>query len=542
MDYWGGTLFSAGYCQLLASEFPLQCGDADFVDHKHRHKSFCLVEIRASNWKTNAKTPWIKENMESKRKIGVWMGEQGLILTTAHELSEQGKGIIRIRYRVGKKTDTAKLVAIDTITNLALLRLQTNEKKLQEPQKLQKLNLNVKSFIAAEDPPIGEEVELVSFGEDAAELRLQKGFVRLHQVRVKHDSQGTYFPVFQYIGGRSSLRNGVLVCGKRLCGFGNQENTNKDSYNSVSPSTLRRFLEWAVKPEQNQVAKNGAFISQGYRTLALGDQMRRKEVYQLPLEKSGALVISVYVGGSTFSKLKIHDIILSIGGKQVDNYGYYIDEKYGRLNSALLLSYDGSRIRREGERVKVEVLRAGKLRTLDIRVTSSQSDSERIPREIFPYHYFLENGILFVELTVDLLEETYGKNWKNKAILPPYLYQTRRFYDQKSDHRIIVIANVLPDESNQYLTNIQMQKVLKLNGERVNNLENFYQSLRHLIQTGEKTAHLQLFGGDTIFLDLENRNAINERIHRRYTILEMTSFDESISSSSSKDLILDQRE
>ena len=95
--------------------------------------------------------------------------------------------------------------------------------------------------------------------------------------------------------------------------------------------------------------------------------------------------------------------------------------------------------------------------------------------------YLVENGINFLELSLPLLKEVYGKKWRERTSLASHLYDTRRYYRKATaKDRIICIADIFPDKATRGLEGFRGAIVTKLNGTALIDLVDFRRRIQQL--------------------------------------------------------------
>ena len=452
-----------------------------------------IAEIKIYSWSTVANVPWIKKNDRPHRQLGVMLTDE-IILTEARYITVNS--IVQIKRPTDAREIQAEVVVREKDLNLALLKIKNSD-------------LSSTSFNASfgKNPKIGEEVKIVALTKN---FELMTETLTLSKVKTRSDKKGNYFPSFHYQCLSAFPSRGIVICDNKICGLATKQQA---VYKSLPPMILQKFFSQHIKNKPVKV------VSQGIRLVEMNDLGRRK-YYRLPNNLYGPLIVASYVGTSAYGKLKIHDILLSIAGKKLDNYGYYLDNEYGRLYAPLLfLSDNFATVHDIGEKIPAEIWRNGKREEIMIDLKSSNQTSERIPQEFSPRSkYIVENGIVFVELSQKILEEQYGSDWKINANLLAHIYRVKRFYDEPADDRVVIIANVFPDESNENLEDIKMMSVNNVDGRKIKNMRDFNERLKKSIAEKKDFISVDLFDGKRLYLDLKNREEINKRLRQRYGI------------------------
>jgi hypothetical protein len=224
--------------------------------------------------------------------------------------------------------------------------------------------------------------------------------------------------------------------------------------------------------EKNNGACSG-FCDIGIQIQLLESENIRTAMKMTP-EQSGILVNKIYPLSDAANVLKKDDIILSIDGSVIGNDGT-IDFRDGgeriSFRYALLSKF-------EGESVKLDFLRNGKVMSADVKVVKPCMLS-LVPAnqyDILP-SYFIFAGLVFQTLTQPFLAQEWGKEWQQKApvrFVEKALYAAKDFPDQE----VVILSQILAADINvtyqQYVPNV----ITHVNGVQIRNLA-------HLVQLTE---------------------------------------------------------
>jgi hypothetical protein len=185
----------------------------------------------------------------------------------------------------------------------------------------------------------------------------------------------------------------------------------------------------------------------------------------------------------------------------------------------MLFALKGSSLRLPGETVPVVVWRDGREQTLKMVLRSYTGQAERIPWHVADQpEYVIENGLVFLELSIPYIREVLGANWQSSPHHFNFLVREKRFYDDQEKDRPVILGSVLPDESNRSYENYAGSAVAELEGQAVLDLADFKKRLDSLARAGKPMASVMLAGGQKAILSLKDRQGINDRILKRYGI------------------------
>lgn len=463
-------------------------------------KSIVLVRITPIYY--NYAIPWVKQPGQSYTVVGLVIpGKKIMVL--ANDI--RNAALLEVTRYSSYERSLAKVSLIDIEANLALLSVDD-----------EKFFDNLLPLPAGQDPAPGGSVTAVKIDQV---FRVYREKLQIKEVNASADFGFTHLPVTVFRSSEPFQNGGILLCEVRhVCGFIGYSDQEKRT-ESIPPSTFEVFRKRASSGDYS------GFVSQGYVLDQLVDPVQR-EYYRLPDSVRGALVSRVIPGTSAYGVLKPEDILLSLDGVPVDDLGFYEDAQFGRQHALLLGNRSPAGIRRPGESVQVKVFRDGKKQTLRMKLRSYSGRAERIRWLIQGEpDYLVENGLLFLEMSVPLVRQLYGKAWQRSAIELAQIYQKRRFYEQPADDRIVLLAGVLPDPVTRGYEELRGAPVVALNGEPVHNLKQMREKILDLKKSGESIVQLELSGGQPVYLNIKDRDAINRRINERYQIPASSSWD-----------------
>lgn len=467
-----------------------------------------VVLVRISPIYYNYAIPWVRQGGSSYTVVGLVLpGKRILVL--ANDI--RNAALLEVTRYSSYERSLAKVELLDIEANLAMLSVADDsffDDLLPLP-------------VASQDPAPGGTVSAVKID---SVFRVYREQLRVKEVNASADFGFTHLPVTVFRSSEPFQNGGVLLCEERhICGFIGYSDKEKRT-ESIPPSTFDAFRKRASGSGREPYK---GFVSQGFVLDQLVDPVQR-EYYRLPKKLRGALVSRVVPGTSAYGVLQPEDVLLSIDGVSVDDLGFYEDPRFGRQHALLLGNRrPGSfKKRRPGDTVPVRVFRKGKERTVQMKLRAYSGRAERIPWLVSGQpEYLVENGLLFLEMSVPLVRQLYGKAWQRSAIELAELYQRRRFYEQPGDDRIVLLAGVLPDPVTRGYGELRGAPIVSLEGKPVRNLREMRETILKLKAKGQATARLQLSGGQPIYINIADRDVINARVNKRYQIPASSSWD-----------------
>ena len=215
------------------------------------------------------------------------------------------------------------------------------------------------------------------------------------------------------------------------------------------------------------------------------------------------------------SSLKLHDIILEVGGFPIDIQGDYLDPDYGHV----IMEYLACRNKWAGEILKLKIWRDGKVQDLDYKLPKADFSGNLVmdrPSDVEPT-YFIMGGLVFVPLSAEFLS-SWGSDWQRSAPFRLVFYNNQRA--NKNQKSLVVLSLVLPDFYNIGYQQRSSQNIVieKANGNLISTLEDLAKALEkpkdgfHILEF-KKGSSLE-----KIILDAAKLEEANNRISQRYGI------------------------
>lgn len=256
----------------------------------------------------------------------------------------------------------------------------------------------------------------------------------------------------------------------------------------IADGTYDRYVDLAISyfPLFNKAAR---------AALGLGD------------DGIGVMVGDVFGGGSADGIVKPGDVIVSIDGHPVASDGSVeLDGSYVEMAEIV-------ERRLRGESVKLEVVRDGEKKALDIPL------NEPFPFNIFAFTYdvkprfVLFGGLLFQPLDQNFLSSTPIRNSRTSYLFDHFLVD-----DVYKDHpELVVLSNILSDPVNAYAGEFRQAIVDSINGQKIKTLDDVATAF-------EKPAEyyvIEFLGeGRPLVLEARAVAAARDRIRSRYGVTQ----------------------
>jgi hypothetical protein len=285
----------------------------------------------------------------------------------------------------------------------------------------------------------------------------------------------------------------------KVVGIAFQKLTGVDNIGEmVPPPIIRAFLDGVEKGKRPEIP------ALGITTQNLENPLLRKTL-NLTDNERGVVVLHVDYGGSSDGILQPRDVIMSIDGLSIANNGTVQFMKMFRTRYDVVLGY-----RYIGDKVKLEIKRAGKRLTVDVELKMWQP---LVPRSRYdqPPQYFVYGGLVFQTLTRDYL--TTWDKWWNKAP-KEFLNYYYLGYRTPEQHEVVILTQILADEINVGYSHLYNEAVATLNGKAPLDMVDFVQRLSEARGVVEITTT----SGGMIMMDADEVRKATARILTRYHI------------------------
>lgn len=443
-----------------------------------------VVKLYVTHQPWSTKQPWSKEPVD-RRTCSGFVVEQG-ILTNAHCVMDDT--FIQIEVPGLPDRIEAERVAVNHQVDLALVR----------PRRPELLPAGLRPIAFGDLPEQREKVVTIGYSIGGRQVSYTEGVVsRIDVMSYAHSRQMNLLvqtdaainpgnsggPVF-------SDRSGECV------GMATQRFSGSIGYFIPVP-VIRQFLVDIADGKVDGVPFLGIQVQQ-LENPTLREYLGMRE------GQSGVRIAKV-ASGSAARLLRLNDVLMRIEDKQIFNDGRIPF----RGNSRIGLVYEVS-TRQIGDRVKLEVLRAGKREELSLEL--SERDYHVIPmlpRYDEPPAYYVLGGLLF------------------RAVEPTYLekdvpFPIRKYLgvmhgeQENTPYELVVISSVYEAELNKGYDDAQENvRVLRVNGRDVDRLED----VREGVAAVRGRYHVvELDNGHTIALDRDSVLAQEAAIRERYKI------------------------
>lgn len=453
-------------------------------------KQLVSVRVTYQNW--NEYRPWQKAKPSTRRFFGVVV-PGNRILVFSKNLNDAT--LIQVEKFDRPPRVPARIIHQDHQIGIALITVD-------EPGFFDNLS---PADLAQTTPAGGTDFHCVAWSQG----QLLQASCRWSRVVVRTSS----VPYFNYAGIYfiTDLENGGLgepvYSGDKLVALTKYK--SGDRLTTVSAELIQAYLTAVDMPEYP-----------GFAHLGIHWQYNRGKAqsahFGLEGKPRGIRVRSCIPGGSADGVLQTDDILLELNGHPIDSQGDYLHPRYGRLDHALIVA-DGHYA---GQTISARILRAGKELEVQIPLKNIPPSADLIPQDRYqePPPYLIAGGFVFRELDEPYLR-AWGKKWEDSipVRLRIYLKMERATLDQPRK-RLLILADVFPDEYNLGYHELAQQIVDKINGRTIASVADMEEAFKHPQNGFHLIEFMPSFGTQTVILDANEFDAATERIMQKYQI------------------------
>jgi S1-C subfamily serine protease len=422
-------------------------------------------------------------------------GMDGLILTNAHAVSMAQS--IKVSNGREKRRYNARLVGLCDTADFAVLQLDPEELKTMERLngKIVPLHLGDSDILRVGDKVLGWGYPL---GGERISKSEQGEISRIEVNRYAYSGDSWLMVQASLQQNRGNSGGPVLKDGK-VVGVSFQGMSSSDRINYFIPINLVKSLFPALD-------KQDLIPLWRYVVQYMFPQL--KEYYGLGPEQGGVLLTYLIPGGGPYQfGFRINDIVLGLDGHEIDNFGEIFFPPLGQK------IYFGEILNRKrvGDPLTAKVIREGKVMQIEGKVTPGLP--KLVPRVFTPANYFIFDGVAFVELTQNCIDNL-GKS--GEEFQARYLKE----YPEAPYQKIVIVSEIFP-EYGLVDTSSYLQRVEEIDGDKVLNLQQLYDKIQSLKKQGKGRALIGLHQRLQLPLDLNRSGALDREIQSKYGILYM---------------------
>ncbi|ESQ28817.1 hypothetical protein EUTSA_v10019570mg, partial [Eutrema salsugineum] len=440
-----------------------------------------VVKVFCRSSKPSVLQPWQKRLPQLNNGSG-FVISRNKILTNAHVVADHT--FVQVRKHGSPTKYKAKVEAVGHDCDLAILVI--DNKKIWK---------DMKPLDLGDVPSLQENVYVVGYPRGGDNISITKGVVSRVEVTKYNHGKATLMTTqidaainSGNSGGPVFMENENKVVGVAFQGLSNLENTGY-----IIPTPVINHFLTGVK-ENGQIV---GFCSLGISCLHMENALIRKYFKMTP-KMTGVLVKRVNPLSSCHNILKKDDVLLSIDGVSIGNDETVSFRKAERINFSHLVS-----MKKPGETISLEVLREGIQHKLEPLIPMYQFD--KLPS------YYIFGGFVFVPLTQPYIDCCSARRSSVFRNMP-----------KKAGEQIVIISQVLEDETTVGYTIFENSQVKQVNGVPVENLKHLRQLLEECCT---EYLRLDLEKDNTIIASSKSTKKVTGKILKRYGIPNAMSKD-----------------
>jgi len=449
-----------------------------------------LVTVRVTSQSWSEYRPWQKNKPRSRNFVGIVIPNNRILMLT------------------------------DDLDDQTLIQVEKGDRPPRFPARIIHCDYQIGlAVITVDEPGFFDDLQPVKLAEWAEGDNLysaswKDGQLALAAVRwsqVKVYSSGVPHVRFAGISVVTDLRGGgwgePVFQEDRLIGVAYSQTDDRAKLKSVE--LIRAYLAALEMPDYP-----------GFAALGFSYQYKKGPAISAYLGQqgnpSGVRICTVIPGGSVDGILKPGDVLLELGGHKVDALGDYDHPRYGPLDIKLIAA-DGPYA---GDIIPARIIRDKREMTVQIPLKHMPPSMDLIPeaRPAVPPDYLVAGGFIFREFDEPYLW-AWGSDWYSK--IPYYLrciYQLRKESPTPDQQRLIVLADVFPDQYNLGYHNLSQLIVSAVNGYPVSSIQQMEEAFQHPQEGFHIIEFLPTYSISKVILDAETFESATASIMEKYEI------------------------
>ena len=448
-----------------------------------------LVTVRVTYQNWNEYRPWQKSKPGSRRFLGVVV-PGNRILVLAQHLDDAT--LIQVEKFDRPPRVPARIVHSDPQVNLALITVD-------DPSFFEDL-----TPVDIADSAEGDNYYCASWNNG----QLVTASCRWSRVVVR----SSFVPLFNYAGIYfiTDLKGGGLgepvFSGNKLVGLGRSQ--SNDRLIVFPAEMIQSYLKAVDLPEYP-----------GFAHMGMGWQINRglAQAKYLGLDglPRGIRIRNCIEGGSADGILEIDDLLLELDGHPIDSQGDYMHPRYGWLDHKLIAA-EGHYA---GDILSAKILRDGKELKVEIPLKNIPASSALIPeiRTGQPPPYLIAGGLVFRELDTPYLQ-AWGNEWEKSIPARLRIYKEMESENHSPDARLIVLADVFPDQYNLGYHDMAQNIVTHVNGQPIHSIADMEEAFKHPEGSFHVIEFVPTYDLSKVILDAKEFDSATTRIMETYQI------------------------
>ncbi len=455
--------------------------------------SVVRVNVTTQSWDFHR--PWGKRQPFTRRAIGaVLPGNR--VLVTADLVANLT--YLELENPEGGRKVPASVEAVDYEANLALLKTDAESDLLTGAPGLEIAESN-----------IGDQLSVWQL-ENNGRLLVTKGpMTTAEMAAYPVDGGFLIYRVTVQIQGRDNSFTLPVVNGGKLTGVLMGYDAPSTNANIIPAPVIQHFLKDVA------TGHYAGFPRIGYTFSATRDPSLRRYA-KIPDDVTGGVYINDTLkgGAAETAGLIKGDVLVRVDDFAVDQDGNFDDAAYGKIPVAHLFNVHHF----VGDKVKLQILRAGERKTLEATLThrapsSYVSDPYIIDRRP---HFVIVGGLILQELSRQYLKD-FGADWLRRA--PERLIYWDRFQGElfaDGPRKLVFLSRVLPTSATVGYEELNHLLVTKINGVALQSLDDVPKALEKPVDGFHKIEFEE--DPKTIYLDAAEIQKTERAVQMQYRL------------------------
>src|SRR6266576_2757655 len=227
----------------------------------------------------------------------------------------------------------------------------------------------------------------------------------------------------------------------------------------------------------------------------------------------GVLVSSVVAAGPSDGILHPGDVLLAVDGHPIaSDANVEVEGERAQFEEVVERKF-------KGDSVKMDVLRNKRPMTVELKLYKPWPYSVQGHSYDVRPRYVLYGGLLFQPLSLDMLEAYRTADLRVRHFFEYFVLD--QLYLQHPD--VIVLANILPDPINTYLSPYRGGIVDEINGKKIRTLDELAKAFA---DSPDRLVIRMIGDGPPLVLNRSQVEAARERIKTRYNVLKEQNLEE----------------
>jgi S1-C subfamily serine protease len=347
-----------------------------------------------------------------------------------------------------------------------------------------------------------DKVAVYGFPEGGDELCITEGVVS--RVEYQHYAHSEAYLLACQIDAAINAGNsgGPVIKNGEIVGIAFQKHESGEKIGYMIPAPVIHHFIRDIEDGTYQ----GIPSLEGYFQSLENPSLRSK--HHMNHKQTGVLVTYIPKGSPIEGILKYGDVVLSIGGKVIENDGTIHLRNTERTDAEYIVHNKFI-----GDSVQLRILRDGSIMNVDIALTIPITSTALVPYTQYDKAptYYIVGGLVFQPLTGNYL----GK-WTEEKDAPVhlvnYFHNERRSKDRM---QVIVLTQVLGDEITASYSDFTNNVITQVNGRRIASMEDLVKAIE--FNEGEYHVILDEYGNQ-IVLDRRRVKEADQKMFHKYGI------------------------